>query len=971
MSSFASLLAIGLVFALPSLSVTASGEPQHTLSLGNDHIKRTFARIDGAWRTTAVSRADGTDSLALDSDEFHILFFNDNFVTVYDYQTVGDPALTENGGEKELVIRYGPREDRPIPPEAPLEITVTHRIGVGRFMRKTVDLVMPGNFSKQIDRIEVERFSTPATATRGGRGQPVFLDGRWFVGIEHPSARTRHTDGNTPADNSEYGASMWGARLAWLADHSAEGRDADKHARNGLVRCMHFPAYPTMRDDGKHHLTSKSSVIGTSAPGDTLELGFIDYFRGIQRQPKRLSHYNNWYDKSGKDLSIPNFVDRVLATYDRCFSPYGVRVDSMVPDNFNWHNEHSLYQPNPRFFPNGDADLRRLNEALMAKGSRLGLWLTLSGNNGINPAWARENGYQWGPGGHFLLANPENKAAMKQRLKELIKGVGVNYFKHDFNTLRSRAENGHAPDARHGHEAETDAMLELLRWEYECDPELFVNVTSGTWFSPWLLAECNSIWMLSHDDGAGESGPEPSNFTHQQSYRDEVIQVPWGNPATRPLIPVSQLMTHGIICGPHSVSRRYNNIAEDSLCGWASGVMLYHMRGTLLQEWYITPQDLSRAQWDALGRASRWSMENQAVLVNSVFWGGDPAAGEPFGYAAWNGDRGIISMRNSRPVPRRVSIPFDRSVWYRGESGVNYRAEVVFPWHNEWPASFVSGKPIEITIPPFTVMVMHLEPGASRGGVPALVDAIPVAPGIGMAEGLLRSASFEVPSREMTSCQLMVTAHGAEWPEVRLDGQPVRHLRSSWSTNWQGATGNWRARCYDLLPYQGRRVKAEVTCGAGYGPDTSCDLLMIQDQAAGEPPGSDDVRLPLPVSQGSRRAVAVIAEGLPLVRGKPLSVHPLFGRWFYRAGGRDYSREFTADGQCVLREGERIIWTKPCNVTSGTSIMVEGDAEHELKTSNNDGHWETYLEVAKGRYKASPAAPAGDNGRLRPPVSQP
>lgn len=841
---------------LIALLGTVAAAADRTVTIGNDLVRRTLRLTDGAWRTVAFSRHDGTDTLAVDSDEFHILLFDNRAVTIRDYQVSGDPQLYTEGSERLLVVRYVKRADASLPEAAPAEVTITYSAGNDFFLRKTVDLVVPAEQTKKIDRLEVERFSTSVKATRGGRGQPVFLDNRWFVGLEHPSARMRHTDGNTPVDYQE----PWGDYGAWFYKHSVQGRDIDTNARPGLVRCMHFPSYPARGADGTFRLTSKSAVVGTARPGETLELGFLDYIRTLSRPAKRLSHYNNWYDGTGKDLAISNFADRVLATYNDYFAPYGVRVDSMVSDNFNWHTDKSIYRPNPRHFPNGDADMRKLNDALRERNSNLGLWLTLSGNNGISPSWATNNGYQWGPGGHFLLASPTNRAAMKQRLKELITNVGVNYFKHDFNTLKSKAENGHAPDERHGHEAEVDAMFELLDWEYACNPEIFVNVTSGVWFSPWLLARCNTIWMLAHDDGAGESGPEPSNFLHQQSYRDEVIYVPWGQPASRPLLPVSQLMTHGIICGPHSVGRKYNNIREDSLEGWASGVMLYYMRGTLLQEWYITPQDLSRPQWDALGRTSRWFKEHEKTLANAVFWGGDPAQGEPFGYAAWNGERGIVSMRNSQPVPRKVAIPFDQTVWYRGQTGVTFRADVVFPWHNEWPQAFTSGCPMQVTVPPYTVLVMHLEPGAMRGGTPGTVLPALVKPVVQAEGGAFKQIALNVPARAMTNCELMVTAYGTNWPVIHIDGAPARRTRESWSTSWRGATDKWRTRCFDLLPHQGKRVTAAVTLDPPAAHDVRLDILMIQDLVVAEPPDTGDVRLPLPVSQGSRRAVSILCE---------------------------------------------------------------------------------------------------------------
>lgn len=75
-------------------------------------------------------------------------------------------------------------------------------------------------------------------------------------------------------------------------------------------------------------------------------------------------------------------------------------------------------------------------------------------------------------------------------------------------------------------------------------------------------------------------------------------------------------------------------------------------------------------------------------------------------------------------MPREVSIPFDQRVWFRGQTGVSYKADVLYPWRNEWPETFVSGKPIKVTIPPFTVLVMQLAPGAAQRKSPGMAQPL-------------------------------------------------------------------------------------------------------------------------------------------------------------------------------------------------------------------------------------------------------
>ena len=56
--------------------------------------------------------------------------------------------------------------------------------------------------------------------------------------------------------------------------------------------------------------------------------------------------------------------------------------------------------------------------------------------------------------------------------------------------------------------------------------------------------------------------------------------------------------------------------------------------------------------------------------------------------------------------------------------------------------------------------------------------------------------------------------------------------------------------------------------------------------------------------------------------------HALLGTWTYR---NTYTREFTEDGRCILRNGDEIIWTKPVTEVSPTSATVEGRYRHVLE----------------------------------------
>ncbi len=111
MSRFRTLLVLCAVSAL-GLSLfqapptCAADDAPKTLALKNDHVLRELALIDGVWRTVRIARADGTDELKVDSDEFHILPMEGNVgLTIADYRAAGDPVRSDDRDRQTVTIK--------------------------------------------------------------------------------------------------------------------------------------------------------------------------------------------------------------------------------------------------------------------------------------------------------------------------------------------------------------------------------------------------------------------------------------------------------------------------------------------------------------------------------------------------------------------------------------------------------------------------------------------------------------------------------------------------------------------------------------------------------------------------------------------------------------------------------------------------------------------------------------------------
>lgn len=97
----------------------------------------------------------------------------------------------------------------------------------------------------------------------------------------------------------------------------------------------------------------------------------------------------------------------------------------------------------------------------------------------------------------------------------------------------------------------------------------------------------------------------------------------------------------------------------------------------------------------------------------------------------------------------------------------------------------------------------------------------------------------------------------------------------------------------------------------------------------------DDAEIPVPVLTGPRPVVkqpTVTLEG-----------HPILGTWKYLD---TYTREFSKDGFCILRNNDEVIWKRRCVSKSAKGLVLEGNLGHVL-----DGE---KLKI-EGRYTATRA----------------
>ena len=134
--------------------------------------------------------------------------------------------------------------------------------------------------------------------------------------------------------------------------------------------------------------------------------------------------------------------------------------------------------------------------------------------------------------------------------------------------------------------------------------------------------------------------------------------------------------------------------------------------GTQLQELYISPELLAPKDWDAIAAGAKWSRENAAVLADSHWIGGNPAALEIYGWASWRPGKGVFALRNPAAEAGEFDVELGRIL------ELPPGAPVAFVMKNPYPQrriAALAGRvdarcPVRIRLDPFEVLVFEALP---------------------------------------------------------------------------------------------------------------------------------------------------------------------------------------------------------------------------------------------------------------------
>ncbi len=513
--------------------------------------------------------------------------------------------------------------------------------------------ITPMQFAMPARKITLLNIVAPEARVEGSvKGAPVVAAGnRLFAGVESPLSKGEVT---------------------------AEGFACS------LERTTHLPARTQ---------SSISAVLGFCTPGQlrrTFQLAYLNEERARPYFP--LFNYNTWYDIGYfSRYSEQDVLDTVRIFGEELVRKRGVVMDSFLLDD-GWDNTETLWQFHDGL-PNEFRNIRALMESY---GSAPGVWFSPWGGYGqpkLNRIAAAGDTYETNERG-FALSGPKYYELFRDMCLHMIREHGVNQFKLD--GCSGMADP--APGSRFGSDFEAAiSLIDELRAE---KPDIYINLTTGTWASPFWFGIADSVWRGNWDHDFCGVGTARQQWI---TFRDAMIYA--HNVKISPLFPINSLMTHGVIY--NKGARGLMTTEADDLTDeiW-SGLGL----GTQMQEIYITPAMLKDHEWDTLAAAAKWTRANADTMVDSHWVGGDPAALEAYGFASWSPAKGILVLRNPSDMEQEFS--FDPAAVFELPLGAPLRYSLSSPKGDALPATAEAGKATQLTLKPFGVLIIEATPMA-------------------------------------------------------------------------------------------------------------------------------------------------------------------------------------------------------------------------------------------------------------------
>jgi len=664
------LLSVSQLFGLASRSATST-LPANTaegmaataaiqgdkLRLSNSAIAAEWQFHEGGLIANTLTDYLTNRTISLAANAFVVSLRDGNVLKSSEMHVIAPPRMEKlepDPNASQLAARFGGWQIEVGLSDPGKRLQVTWRAVLrdgSAYVRQEVTLSATGK-DLPISSVRLVDVTIPGVRVYGAvKGSPI-VAGNLFVGFEHPLSESR-------ASGDRAIAQIW---------------------RELPLRTGQAVTY--------------SSVVGVTLPGQ-LRRGFLAYLERERAHPYRtFLHYNSWYD-IGYDSKYneSDALGAIHAFGEKLVEKRGAKMDSFMFDD-GWDDEKHLWHFHSGF-PNGFLPLK---EAASTFGAAPGIWFSPWGGYEAAKAerlkYGKEQGFETNEGG-FALSAPRYYALFRETTIEFIRKFGINQFKIDGTGNVDTAFPGAAFDS------DFQAAISLIHEWRTVKPDIYINLTTGTYPSPFWLQYADSIWRGGEDHsflGVGSWRQRWITYRDADTYSGIVM--------SGPLFPLNSLMLHGLIYAQHA-----NHLDTDPDGDFADEVHDYFGTGTQLQEMYITHSLLTEKDWDILAEAAKWSRTNADTLVDTHWVGGDPALLEIYGWASWSPRKGILVLRNPSEKPQDFVVDVNGAFELPPGAARTYEARSPWREDREKPSITLSASvPYTFHLRPFQVLTLEASP---------------------------------------------------------------------------------------------------------------------------------------------------------------------------------------------------------------------------------------------------------------------
>ena len=117
---------------------------------------------------------------------------------------------------------------------------------------------------------------------------------------------------------------------------------------------------------------------------------------------------------------------------------------------------------------------------------------------------------------------------------------------------------------------------------------------------------------------------------------------------------------------------------------------------------------MNESKWTSLAAAMNWQKDNYHILQNAQFIGGNPEENNIYGYISWDGDDGVIALRNPTDEETSLTLTLNKLMGAPEDLQGVKRFNVYCKLLEETDETYAYNSKMDLTMKPFEIMIFKI-----------------------------------------------------------------------------------------------------------------------------------------------------------------------------------------------------------------------------------------------------------------------